>query len=81
MAFPRDGRRRVSDGVIVRGSCRPDAKWRLLQGVCKIKLLLCSGCKKEAYCSKACQKWHWKDSHKKEFNDKPRVMALIVAFM
>lgn len=33
MAFPRDGRRRVSDGVIVRGSCRPDAKWRLLQGV------------------------------------------------
>lgn len=47
----------------------------------KIKLLLCAGCKKEAYCSKACQKWHWKDSHKKEFNDKPRVMALIVAFM
>lgn len=28
------------------------------------KLKVCSKCKKAAYCSKECQKFHWKRAHK-----------------
>lgn len=43
----------------------------------QIKLMLCARCKKDSYCSKACQKAHWK-SHKVSCNDNPKVMEMVI---
>eukprot|EP00746_Dinoflagellata_sp_MGD_P082782 gnl/MRDRNA2_/MRDRNA2_32887_c0_seq1.p1 gnl/MRDRNA2_/MRDRNA2_32887_c0~~gnl/MRDRNA2_/MRDRNA2_32887_c0_seq1.p1 ORF type:complete len:397 (-),score=65.66 gnl/MRDRNA2_/MRDRNA2_32887_c0_seq1:39-1229(-) len=40
------------------------------------KLQVCNGCKAARYCSKACQKEHWKNGHKKHCLDSQRTQEL-----
>lgn len=43
-------------------------------GVAAAHLMRCTRCKKAAYCSKNCQKYHWKAGHKRICSDKTVAM-------
>lgn len=73
----------VAPGVICSVLCpieatRPNEHRCAACGVVPVKPQWCSGCHKEAYCNKECQKQRWKGGHKAECAKKPpTVMALV----
>ena len=73
----------VAAGVVCSVLCpieatRPNEHRCAACGVVPVKPQWCSGCHKEAYCNKECQKQRWKGGHKTECAKKlPTVMALV----